>query len=314
MRYLKEEIMKFGNNNFEKRKKQRKRSKNWIAKKSKKPRHETEIVQNQHYLENFMETPGLQHLATNIFLNLNYKDLKACQHVNQSSNSLLQNPRFWIKKFVQKGLSKSNEMDWLNAIQLTKDTEFEKNILWYLKRSFNLGKILDLPCFVDEYNFRQIMAKNDDDEYNYEEIVFKKIRDLDFDRDKLMTNDEKNNFQDYTACCVQVMAPCFYFSISPSSLMYKAARIGFIKLTKSLIPLAEKPNIGLFYSPQTDKAAWRATPIGVASQKGNVEIIKCLIPFEDNLNAIKIHESIRIAKLFNHQHVVQYLISILNKL
>ena len=75
-----------------------------------------------------------------------------------------------------------------------------------------------------------------------------------------------------------------------------------------------KPNIGLFYFPQTDKAAWRATPIGVASQNGNLEIIKCLIPFEDNLNAIKIHESIRIAKLFNHQHVVQYLISILNKL
>ena len=81
-----------------------------------------------------------------------------------------------------------------------------------------------------------------------------------------------------------------------------------------LFDLAEKPNIGLFYFPQTDKAAWRATPIGVASQKGNVEIIKCLIPFEDNLNAIKIHESIRIAKLFNHQHVVKYLISILNKL
>ena len=310
--------MKFGTTNFEERKKQRKRSRNWNAKKSKKPRCDTEIVKNQHYLENFMETPGLQHLATNIFLNLNYKDLKACQHVNQSSNSLLQNPRFWIKKFVQKGLSKSNEMDWLKAIQLTKDTDFAKNIFLYLKRSFNLGKISDLPCFVNEYNFRQIMAKNDDDEYNYEEIVYKNknvIRDdLDFDRDELMTNDEKNNFQDYTACCVQVMAPCFYFSISPSLLMYKAARIGFLKLTKSLIPLAEKPNIGLFYSPQTDKAAWRATPIGVASQNGNLEIIKCLIPFEDNLNAIKLNESIRIAKLFNHQHVVKYLISILNKL
>ena len=52
-------------------------------------RMEPEIIKN--YFENFLNNPGLQHLAENIFLYLNYKDLDACQLVNRSSKSILGN-------------------------------------------------------------------------------------------------------------------------------------------------------------------------------------------------------------------------------
>ena len=82
----------------------------------KRPRMEPEIMKNT--LENFINNPGLQHLAENIFSHLNYKDLDACQLVNRSCRSILGNLKFWLRKFIQQGMSKKNQNDWINAIQL----------------------------------------------------------------------------------------------------------------------------------------------------------------------------------------------------
>ena len=88
---------------------------------------EPEIVNN--CFENVVNNAGFQHLAENIFSYLNYKDLQSCQCINRSSKSILANPRFWLQKFIQLGMSKKNQNDWIQAIQLTKDTDFETNIL-----------------------------------------------------------------------------------------------------------------------------------------------------------------------------------------
>ena len=71
---------------------------------SKKPRTKPEIIKNS--LENFINNAGLQHLAEKIFLYLNFKDLKACQLINRSSQSILANPRFWLQKFIENGQEK----------------------------------------------------------------------------------------------------------------------------------------------------------------------------------------------------------------
>ena len=42
-------------------------------------------------LEKFFNNPGLQHLAENIFWNLDIKDLKICAQINQSCKQILQN-------------------------------------------------------------------------------------------------------------------------------------------------------------------------------------------------------------------------------
>ena len=101
-------------------------------------------------LENLVNIPGFQHLAENIFLSLNYDDLKSCQLLNRSSKRILDNPLFWLKKFVQRGVSRKNEMDWLTAIKLTRNTKLETNVLFYLRRCFKHQRLVDFPCFIDE--------------------------------------------------------------------------------------------------------------------------------------------------------------------
>ena len=120
---------------------------------SKKPRLEPEIVKNS--FENVIKNPGLQHLAETIFSYLNYNDLKSCQCINRSSKSILANPKFWLQKLVQLGMSKQNQNDWIKAIKLTKDTDFERNLQLYLKRSLCKRTMIDIPCFIDENTMKK---------------------------------------------------------------------------------------------------------------------------------------------------------------
>ena len=115
---------------------------------SKRNRIEPKIVKNS--LENFITTPGLQHVAENIFSYLNYQDITDCQRINRSSKLILDNPRFWLRKFIQNGMSKKNQNDWIKAIQLTKNSKLERNIYLYLKRSLRKEKLMNLPCYIDK--------------------------------------------------------------------------------------------------------------------------------------------------------------------
>ena len=83
-------------------------------------------------MENIINNPGLQHLEENIFLNLNYEDLKKCQFINQSTKDIWKYPMFWLKwiklKCIQKSLTKSDE---------------EKIKISYLKCNFKRGMALE---------------------------------------------------------------------------------------------------------------------------------------------------------------------------
>ena len=73
-----------------------------------------------------------------------------CRDVNQSSQQIQDDSMFWLKKFIPRGLSKENQMDWTKAIQLTKDTDLESKILLYLKKVFDEG-VVDPPCYINEH-------------------------------------------------------------------------------------------------------------------------------------------------------------------
>ena len=49
-------------------------------------------------MEKIINNPGLQHLAEEVFWNLDIKDLNACAQINQSCKQILENPIFWTKK------------------------------------------------------------------------------------------------------------------------------------------------------------------------------------------------------------------------
>ena len=60
---------------------------------------------------------GLQHIAEEIFLNLNYEKLEICQEVNEFWKERLNNSMFWLKKCVQKGLSAKQYSEWSTLIK-----------------------------------------------------------------------------------------------------------------------------------------------------------------------------------------------------
>ena len=99
-------------------------------------------------LENFINNPGLQHLAKEIFLNLNSVYLEKCQKINQSASQILENPLFWLEKFVwPHGLSKDNQEDWRKTIQSVKNTDKEKQVATYLRWTLKNEGLCNLPCY-----------------------------------------------------------------------------------------------------------------------------------------------------------------------
>ena len=101
-------------------------------------------------MEKIINNPGLQHLAENIFLNLNSEDLKKCQLINKSTCQISDDPLFWMKKLIQNGISEENEKDWFKSIQLEMNSEKKKYIATYLSWNLKKKNFLDLPCYTKD--------------------------------------------------------------------------------------------------------------------------------------------------------------------
>ena len=107
-------------------------------------------------MENFekiLSNPGLQHLAEDVFWNLDYEDLQVCRGINQSAKRILDNqnqfprsePLFLLKKFVRRGgISKEIQNDWTKYIQSTSQ-RISDFTLRFLKQKWKNGD--DIPCY-----------------------------------------------------------------------------------------------------------------------------------------------------------------------
>ena len=49
-----------------------------------------------------------------------------------------------------RGLSRKDQLDWTKAVQLTKHTDLEKNVLLYLKKSSKNERVVNFPCYINE--------------------------------------------------------------------------------------------------------------------------------------------------------------------
>ena len=100
--------------------------------------------------ETILNNPGLQHLAENIFLNLDVEPLQLCGLLNKSSKQIFespmfQNPMFWLRKFRQ--LSIDNQNDWANSIQSLNNYRRKYAIISYLRWNLKKGDMMDLRCY-----------------------------------------------------------------------------------------------------------------------------------------------------------------------
>ena len=252
------------------------------------------------YLQHFINNPGLQHLAENIFVNLNDQNMETCRGVNRAFQQFLDscqsydNPMFRLKQKFPR-ISKKNQMDWTRAIYLTKETDLEKYILLYLKKCEKNERVVDLPCYIDE-DFLKRSAKmirnflKNEDAYGKDTIhSAAKFGDLGTIKHLALLKDNPNapdrNWKTpiYWAALnghteiVKILAPLAEHPNTPTSEgetpIYMAASMGHTEIVKILAPLAEHPN-----TPISDGN----TPINVAAEKRHLEIVKFLVDLTDS--------------------------------
>ena len=239
-------------------------------------------------MEKIISNPGLQHLAENIFWNLDAKDLKICAQINQSCKQILQNPIFCLRKFEH--LSKENRKDWIKVIQSVKNSDKGIAIISYLKWNLKKDAFVDLSC----YSSPNVQAEF---------------------RNKIGKIIKKEEFCNEDMEIVQILAPltdnpiAHYENGDKRTPIYHAAYSGHMELVKILAPLIDNPNASdKFGNTPIQAAACHGhteivrtlasltdipnapnnagiTPIHWAAKHGYTEIVKILAPLTDNINA-----------------------------
>ena len=98
-------------------------------------------------MDRITKTPGLIHIAEQIFSNLDRNDLLQCQKVNEYWATILRNPWFWYKRMMKNTtLSEEHQREWSNFCEklsksnLTKDMMLGLNLIYeQLENSTTLG-------------------------------------------------------------------------------------------------------------------------------------------------------------------------------
>ena len=213
-------------------------------------------------LDQIVINPGLQHIIEMIFFNLDYKDLKNCKLVNAAINTILINPIFWLKKWsFNRGLSKKNQSEWIKALELTKNTNFERNVGLYIKKVIKIGHFVDIPCYI---NNDTLMKAN---EMSFGEALVKK-----------------------DAGVLQILAPVTGIVNAPNATLQRILRYNILKanenikmhidLIKVLAPMMKNPN-----APFNQQLQFKGvTTIYFAAHIGDIDVIKFLAPLSDNIN------------------------------
>ena len=68
---------------------------------------------------------------------------------------LKNHPMFWLKKWrFNRGLSKKNQKDWIKALQMTKNTNIERVVL-YIQKVIKIGHFVDVPCYIDDQSVKK---------------------------------------------------------------------------------------------------------------------------------------------------------------
>ena len=255
-------------------------------------------------MEKITQTPGLHHIAENIFIYLSHETLLECRKVNGFWRQILQNPTFWVKICATNGLSKDNQMKWNALIQVLEDPSLKENVTENLMEIHKEGivQVFQHP-FYNAWKSRELLLVE-----KYLEKVDSKIieerQQCQLGQPYFSQKEDLNLVQiaafegDYEALKIFVR-----FSGNPNapdgSGYTPIQRIvdlrgynengrsriksGHLKVLRILAPLAKNPNA-------RDPKGW--PPIAKAAfahqlgyNETYTDIVKILIPYSDNPNA-----------------------------
>ena len=219
-------------------------------------------------MDRITKTPGLIHIAEQIFSNLDRNDLLQCQEVNEYWASILRNPWFWYNRMTQKTiLSQAHQKEWmdfcekLSKLNLTKEMTPGLNFIYQqLEASARFNTAYKAALFVVSAEIIEIMVS----------LIEYPNASMEYGRTPI-----------YRAACngyteiVKILAPLTDNPNAPNSNgrtpISMAASNGHYEIVKILAPLTANPN-----APNRTGE----TPIDLASCKGHTEIIKLLAPFD----------------------------------
>ena len=238
-------------------------------------------------------TPGLLHIAEQIFSNLDRNDLLQCQEVNESWASILRNPWFWYKRMMKNTtLSEEHQREWsnfcekLSKLNLTKDmTRGLNNIYEDLEYSQTLHECYwnyqdNSPSVFSSRSSPRSSSVSDG-------FIMDSQHQSVMDCDKLINNYQKRIKKredmmlknDEMVEVMIIMAPLMENPNAPNlygwTPIHLSARNGHKEMVKILMPLTDNPN-------PPDK--YGRTPIHVAAYEGHTEIVKILAPLTHNPN------------------------------
>ena len=219
-------------------------------------------------MEKIINNPGLQHLSENIFWNLSYEDLQKCQTLNQFCKEILESSLFWLKIFIRRGMSEQNQMNWLKAIQISKNTHMEKYVLDYLRKCTKNVRVVDLSSSYMVENFLKKPVK-------VVENILLSFHIKGFQKSLALAVKNRN------VEAVKFLAPFIELPYScdggrnPNHPILVAVKTGLTEIVSILAPLAENINVW-------DRNG--CTPIFLATQNDFTDILKILVPLTDNPN------------------------------
>ena len=179
--------------------------------------------------------------------------------INQSASQMLNNPMFWIKEFIKKGLSKENQKDWIKENQAETNLEKRKHIAAYRNWNYSKKKFFDPPCYtkfvIQEY-FRMKIG-----------------RICNASRWNPPSNEETD--------LVKILAPLrdnpnALIIFNGWTLISWASRWGHTEIVKNMAPFTHNLNAPTEFG---------FTPIYEAANKGYTEIVKILAPLTENPNS-----------------------------
>ena len=202
-------------------------------------------------------TPGLVHLAEQIFSNLDRNNLLQCQKVNEYWASILRNPWFWYKRMMKN--TQEHQKEWmgfskkLSKLSLTKDMTLGLNIIYKnLEHSMTLHR-------KDWSVLSALESPNTPNELGRTPI----------DRAASKGCTE----------IVKILVPLLDNPNAPDNTgwtpIHGAATYGHTDIVKILAQITDNPN-----APDNDGD----TPISRAAWNGHNEIVKILDPLTDNPN------------------------------
>ena len=110
-------------------------------------------------MEQIINNPGLQHIVENILLNLDFKNLKVCQSINNKIGQILANQIFWLKFF--RLITKSPALQSLQQINEDVFLDFDFEDLEFLKSvNETFAEILGNStfCFKKMFRIRKLLV------------------------------------------------------------------------------------------------------------------------------------------------------------